>query len=248
MTFRVIPGRDRAVSVTDWLTSHHSFSFGDHYDPSNTHHGVLLVNNHDVVTPLQGFDTHPHRESEIVTWVTTGSLVHQDSEGHSGIVYPGLAQRMSAGTGVQHAERNDTWPQRPDAGSTPVRFVQMWIMPDEPGLAPSYAQQEVETELIDGRLVAIASGDPRHDSAIRIANRSATLHAARLAPGSAVTLPTARFTHVYVTRGRLGFADETVGEGDAIRATDVGGEPLVATTDAEVLIWSMDAELRDLLG
>lgn len=248
MGLMVIPGADRAVSTTDWLTSQHSFSFGDHYNPSNTNHGVLLVNNDDVVSPLQGFDTHPHRESEIVTWVTSGSLVHQDSEGHSGIVYPGLAQRMSAGTGVLHSERNDSWEQRATAGTTPVRFIQMWIMPDQAGLAPSYAQHEVEAELTDGRLVAVASGDPRVDSAIRIANRSATLCVARLVGGTAVNLPTARFSHAYVARGSVSVAGRVLSEGDALRGTDVGGEQVTATADAELLIWSMDRDLRELMG
>ncbi|MFW0794259.1 pirin family protein [Gordonia sp. CPCC 205515] len=248
MTFWVIPGQDRLVSDTEWLTSRHSFSFGDHYDPSNTNHGVLLVNNDDVVSPLQGFDQHPHRESEIVTWVTSGSLVHQDSEGNSGIVYPGLAQRMSAGTGVLHSERNDTWEQLSTAGTTPTRFVQMWIMPDESGLAPSYAQHEVEAELVDGRLVAVASGDPTVDSAIRIANKSATLHAVRLTAGSTVSLPTARFSHAYVTRGSVDVGGHRLDEGDAVRGTDVGGEPITATADAELLIWSMGRDLRELMG
>ncbi|GAB89519.1 pirin family protein [Gordonia rhizosphera] len=248
MGFRVIPAGDRPVTTTDWLTSRHSFSFGDHYDPSNTHHGVLLVNNDDVVAPLQGFDPHPHRESEIVTWVTSGSLVHQDSAGHSGIVYPGLAQRMSAGTGVEHSERNDTWPHRPQAGGQPVRFVQMWVMPDELGLAPSYSQLDIGDELIDGRLVAVASGDPALDSAIRIANRTTTLYAARIGGGSSIRLPSARHTHVFVTRGAVTLADAALTEGDAVRGADLGGEQLTATVDAEVLIWAMDRDLRDLMS
>ena len=97
---------DRGTSTTDWLDSKHSFSFGDYYDPSNTHHGLLLVNNDDVVAPGTGFDTHPHRDMEIVTWVLQGSLEHRDSMGNAGVIYPGLAQRMSAGTGVLHSEKN----------------------------------------------------------------------------------------------------------------------------------------------
>mgnify|MGYP002651778209 CR=1 FL=1 len=91
---------DRAATKISWLDSKHSFSFSDHYDPANTHHGLLLVNNDDIVTPGMGFDTHPHQDMEIVTWVLRGSLVPQDSTGHSGVIYPGLAQRMSAGRGI----------------------------------------------------------------------------------------------------------------------------------------------------
>src|ERR1700756_2069124 len=106
---------DRAVTTTSWLNSKHSFSFGDHYDRGNTHHGLLLVNNDDVVAPATGFDTHPHRDTEIVTWVLSGSLTHRDSAGNSGVTYPGLAQRMSAGTGILHSEKNES-------ASEPVHF------------------------------------------------------------------------------------------------------------------------------
>jgi redox-sensitive bicupin YhaK (pirin superfamily) len=119
---------DRAATRLGWLDSKHSFSFGRRYDPANTHHGLLLVNNDDTVKPGTGFETHPHRDMEIVTWVLQGSLVHQDSEGHTGVIYPGLAQRMSAGTGILHSEKNDSWrladPDQPGAVHTnPVHFV-----------------------------------------------------------------------------------------------------------------------------
>src|SRR4051812_21250301 len=152
---------DRAATRLDWLDSKHSFSFGRHYDPSNTHHGLLLVNNDDVVSPGTGFETHPHRDMEIVTWVLAGSLVHQDSTGHAGVIYPGLAQRMSAGTGILHSEKNDAWRLEPDRGSDePVHFVQMWVLPDEAGITPGYEQLEVEDELLRGGLVPVASGMP----------------------------------------------------------------------------------------
>src|SRR3954471_19203200 len=83
-----------------WLDSRHSFSFGGHYDPSNTHHGLLLVSNDDVIRAGTGFDTHPHQDMEIVTWVLSGAVEHKDSTGRKGIIYPGLAQRMSAGSGI----------------------------------------------------------------------------------------------------------------------------------------------------
>ena len=122
---------DRFATDLGWLDSEHSFSFGHHHDPANTHFGLLLVSNDDVVAPGTGFETHPHRDMEIVTWVLDGGLVHQDSEGHSGVIYPGLAQRMSAGTGILHSEKNDSW--RLTGGDThtePVHFIQMWVVPD----------------------------------------------------------------------------------------------------------------------
>jgi redox-sensitive bicupin YhaK (pirin superfamily) len=93
----------RARTTTSWLQSHHSFSFGRHHDPHNTHFGLLLVSNDDIVAPGTGFQTHPHQDMEIVTWVLRGQLVHQDSEGNADVIYPGLAQRMSAGASMSFA-------------------------------------------------------------------------------------------------------------------------------------------------
>src|ERR1700759_1317045 len=184
---------DRTVTTTSWLNSRHSFSFGDHYDPGNTHHGVLLVSNDDIVAPARGFDTHPHRDMEIVTWVLDGSLAHRDSAGNSGVIYPGLAQRMSAGNGITHSEKNAS-------DTEPVRFVQMWVQPDVAGIEPGYQQHAIEDDELEGRLVTIASGIPGHDAAITIHNRSAALHAARLPAGAELTLPAAPYLHLYVAR------------------------------------------------
>ena len=160
---------DRAATKIDWLDSKHSFSFSHHYDPANTHHGLLLVNNDDVVKPGTGFDTHPHRDMEIVTWVLRGSLVHQDSTVHSGVIYPGLAQRMSAGRGILHSEKNDSWTLTGEQNhSEPVHFVQMWVVPDEAGGTPGYQQLEIDDELLRGGLVTIASGMPEHKNATAI--------------------------------------------------------------------------------
>lgn len=239
---------DRYQTRIDWLDSKHSFSFSHHDHPDNTHHGILLVNNDDIVLPGSGFETHPHRDMEIVTWVLQGSLVHQDSEGNSGVIYPGLAQRMSAGTGILHSEKNDAWRQGVgDVHEEPVRFIQMWVLPDEAGIAPSYEQMEIDDELMRGSLVPVASGRPGHETAIRIKNRHAALWAARLAPGQSVIVPDAPFNHLFVARGEadLEGAGPLV-EGDAVRLTGTGGQRLTATTPdgAEVLIWEMHATAR----
>ncbi|MFF5212839.1 pirin family protein [Streptosporangium sp. NPDC000396] len=238
---------ERFVTDIAWLDSKHSFSFGGHYDADNTHHGVLLVNNDDIVRPGSGFDTHPHRDMEIVTWVLQGSLVHQDSEGHSGVIYPGLAQRMSAGTGILHSEKNDSWRlQGGTAHDEPVHFVQMWVVPDEPGIVPGYEQLEIEDELLAGGLVPVASGMAKHDgaSAIRIKNRYAALHAARLRPGQSVQLPEAPFLHLFVPRGTVTLEGAgTLGTGDAVRFTATGGQRVTATEPAEILVWEMHAAI-----
>ena len=224
---------DRFATRLDWLDSRHSFSFGPHYDAGNTHHGLLLVNNDDRVDAGTGFETHPHRDMEIVTWVLSGSLVHQDSTGNNGVVYPGLAQRMSAGTGILHSEKADR---------DPVHFVQMWVLPDEAGIDPGYEQLEVDDELLRGGLVPVASGRPGHEAAIRIRNRSAALHAARLREAASVELPEAPFVHLYVAAGDVELEGTgTLFAGDAARLTATGGQRVTAMGPAEILAWEMHA-------
>src|SRR5262249_49799465 len=236
---------DRFKTHINWLDSKHSFSFSSHWDASNTHHGLLLVNNDDIVTPGAGFDTHPHRDMEIVTWVLQGSLVHQDSEGNKGVIYPGLAQRMSAGTGILHSEKNDAWRHGVgDVHDEPVRFIQMWVLPDEPGIRPGYEQLEIADELLHGGLIPVASGMEKHAdaAAIRIKNRYAALHAARMQPEDGVTVPDAPYVHLFVARGTVDLEGAgLLQEGDAVRLTGVGGQTLSAVDPAEVLIWEMHA-------
>src|SRR5687768_18340230 len=220
---------DRFHTRLPWLESHHSFSFPRHYDPSNTGHGLLLVNNDDIVKGGTGFSTHPHQDMEIVTWGLSGELEHKDSVGHKGLLYPGLAQRMSAGRGIWHSEMNPR-------GDTDVHFVQMWILPDTERVDPSYEQLDINAELGQGGLVPIASGRG-HDAAISIRQKDAVLWGGRLLPGETVSAPDARMAHVFVARGDLDF--QGVGRleaGDAVRLT-AGGAPLLTAgpEGAEIL-------------
>ncbi len=236
----------RFESNFGWLDSKHSFSFGHHDDRGNTHHGLLLVNNDDIVDPGTGFETHPHRDMEIVTWVLEGSLVHQDSTGHNGVIYPGLAQRMSAGRGILHSEKNDSWRLAGHVHRDPVHFVQMWVVPDESGITPGYEQLEIEHELLAGGLVPVASGMTKHDgeAAIRIKNRYAALYAARLSPGQSIQMPEAPYLHLFVPRGSVSLEGAgTLGTGDAVRFTATGGQRLTAVEPAEILVWEMHAGL-----
>ena len=235
---------ERFSTRISWLDSKHSFSFGQHYDPDNTHFGLLLVSNDDVVAPGAGFETHPHRDMEIVTWVLDGALVHQDSEGHNGVIYPGLAQRMSAGTGILHSEKNDAWRLTGEAATdVPVHFVQMWVLPDQARLDPGYEQLDIGAELAGGGLVVVASGRAEHRdaSAIRIQQRDAALYAARLSAGESVPLPLAPYAHVYVAKGAVELeAAGRLGTGDSGRVTGSEGQRLTAVDGpAEVLVWEM---------
>jgi redox-sensitive bicupin YhaK (pirin superfamily) len=230
---------ERFRTRAGWLDSQHSFSFAGHYAADNTHFGLLLVSNDDVVAPGTGFETHPHQDMEIVTWVLDGGLVHQDSTGHNGLIHPGLAQRMSAGTGILHSEKNDA--------EHPVRFVQMWVVPDESGIVPGYEQLDITDELGRGGLVTVASGMEKHaaERAIRIRNRFAALHAARLSDGDSVTLPVSPYSHLYVARGAVELEGSgALGTGDAARVTQAEGQRVSAVGgSAEVLVWEMHAGL-----
>jgi quercetin 2,3-dioxygenase len=229
---------DRFRTRTGWLDSRHSFSFSTHYDPANTGFGLLLVSNDDLVAPGTGFSTHPHRDMEIVTWVLSGELEHKDSQGNAGVIYPGLAQRMSAGTGIWHSEMNPR-------GEDPVHFVQMWVPPDTERIDPGYEQLDVTAQLDRGGLVPVASGRG-HDAAIAIQQEGAALWAGRLRAAEQVRVPDARFVHLFVARGAVELEGAgALAAGDAVRLTAAGTPALTAgPAGAEVLLWEMDEERR----
>ena len=227
------PAAERFHTEIDWLDSWHSFSFGEFYDPRNTHHGLLRVLNDDVVAPGRGFGMHPHRDMEIVTWV----LDHRDTEGNVGLITRNVAQRMSAGTGIRHSETNASTTE-------PVHLLQMWVPPDTPGIPPGYEQQDVSDRLEPDVLFPLASGREDH-AAIHIHQRDATLWVARLAPGHVVTLPAAPFVHVFVAEGTAELpGSPPLGTGDAARLVDAGAIDLTAGDDgAHVVVWETYATL-----
>lgn len=221
-----------------WLDSHHSFSFSNRYDFPNTHHGLLLVNNEDVVKPNMGFPIHTHHDMEIVTWVLDGELAQKDSEGNTGILYPGLAQRMSAGTGIWHSEMN--LQQDKD-----VHFIQMWVPPDTKSVNPSYEQLDINRELERGGLIQIASGRG-HDAAISIKQKGAVLWGGRLKPGESVQVPDAPYVHLFIAKGSVDLEGASLlNTGDAVRLAAAGVRHLTADagTGAEILIWETSHDL-----
>jgi redox-sensitive bicupin YhaK (pirin superfamily) len=231
MTIVVHRAAERFHTRTGWLDSWHSFSFGPHYDPENTHHGLLLVLNDDVVAPGTGFGMHGHRDMEIVTWVLEGAVEHRDSEGNHGVIEPGLAQRMSAGHGIRHSEMNPS-------ATLPVHLVQMWVLPDTEGIDPGYEQRSVGDALQTGELVAIASGRG-HEGAVSIHQRDAVCWVGRLGPGAAAAVPDAPHVHVFVARGSADLAGAgPLDEGDSARLVAAGTPALTAGPGgAEVVIW-----------
>ena len=232
MTIAVQKAADRFHTDIDWLDSKHSFNFGGHYRAGDEGHGLLLVNNDDTVAAGGGFGTHGHRDMEIVTWVLSGTLEHHDSEGNNGVLYPGLAQRMSAGRGIRHSEMNAS-------DSEPVHFVQMWVLPDTAGVDPGYEQLDINEALAGGQLVPIASGKG-HEGAVKIHQRDAVLWGGRLAAGATVELPSDEHVHVFVALGDGSLSDgPSLETGAAVRIT--GKQTLRFTAGAEgaeLLVWA----------
>jgi redox-sensitive bicupin YhaK (pirin superfamily) len=231
------PAGRRFHTAAAGIDSWHSFSFGSHHHSANTHHGLLLANNEDRIEAGRGYDSHAHRDMEILTWVLSGVLVHRDSEGGVGVVGPGQIQRLSAGTGVRHSEYA--------SASGDLHLIQMWVPPDEFGRPPSYDQAEVDPNRLANALVPVASG-LAHDAGeavLRIRNRQAALLIGRLDPGRAVDLPDAPYIQLFVARGTVQLAGiGSVSSGDAVRLAAAGPRQVTGSDTgetAEILVWEM---------
>src|SRR5215210_7150135 len=179
-----------------WLDTYHTFSFDQYYDPSFMGFRDLRVINEDRVHPGHGFPTHGHRDMEIITYVLEGSLEHKDSIGTGSVIRPGEVQRMSAGTGVRHSEHNHSQ-------SEAVHLLQIWIMPDQQSIAPSYEQKTYTDDEKRGRLRLIASPDGS-DNSVTI-HQDARVYAALIEPGQEILhqLDANRHAWVQVARGAI---------------------------------------------
>ena len=226
------PADARGKADFGWLDSRHSFSFGEYSDPAHMGFGPLRVINEDWVAPGTGFDTHPHRDMEIVTYVLSGALEHKDSLGSSSIIRPGEVQRMTAGTGIRHSEYNPLADQV-------VHLLQIWILPDRRGHVPGYEQKPVAVADRPGRLHLIA-GPQGGDGAVRI-NQDASIHAGRLAIGDRVEFPLAdgRGAWVQVARGAVAVNGLALTAGDAVAAREEDRLAIVAEQDAEILVFDL---------
>ncbi len=215
-----------------WLDTRHTFSFGAYYDPEHMGFRALRVINDDRVAAGAGFPSHPHRDMEILTYVLEGALEHKDSMGNGSIIRPGDVQRMSAGTGVVHSEFNHS-------NTEPLRFLQIWIVPDGRGLSPEYEQRAFGTEERRGRLRLVASPDGSEGSLT--IHQDARLYAALIASGESVShaLAPNRCAWVHVARGTLRMGDLELREGDGAAITDTRSIDLTGIDAAEVLLFDL---------
>jgi redox-sensitive bicupin YhaK (pirin superfamily) len=231
------PAAERGHAQHGWLDSRHTFSFADYHDPAHMGFRALRVINEDHVQPGAGFPTHPHADMEIVTYVLAGALEHKDSMGTGSVIRPGDVQRMSAGTGVTHSEFNAS---RTEA----VHLLQIWILPAQRRLPPSYEQRAFSTAERRGRLRLIAAPDGA-DGSVTV-HQDVRLYATLLAPGDRVThgVVPGRHAWVQVARGRVRLNGTPLvpGDGAAVsdeRALELTGEPAPAADTAEVLLFDL---------
>ena len=224
---------ERGGANLGWLNSKHTFSFGHYYDPDHIGFGPLRVINEDRVAPAGGFPTHPHADMEIISYVLEGGLEHRDSLGTGSVIKPGDIQRMTAGTGVRHSEYNAS-------DTDPVHFLQIWIVPEQQGLAPSYEQKSFSDDDKRGKLRLIGSRDGR-DGSVTI-NQDVALYAATLEDGDAVRhdLDMGRGTWVQVVRGSVRLNGEVLSAGDGASVTTAGTLELSAVEGGgEVLLFDL---------
>ncbi len=225
-------GEDRGRVVLDWLDSRHSFSFGHYYDPKHMGFRALRVINDDRVSPGGGFATHPHRDMEIITYVLDGTLEHADSLGNGSEIRAGEVQRMTAGTGVTHSEFNHSQ-------VAPVHLLQIWILPAEKGLAPSYEQRAFAPEQKRGRLTLVAAHDGR-DGALTV-HQDAEIYAALLDAGKSVShrLAAGRHAWLHLAHGAVVLNGHALTEGDGAAVSDEEVLAISAETDAELLLFDL---------
>lgn len=215
-----------------WLNTFHTFSFGDYYDPSFMGFRSLRVINEDFVRGGRGFPTHGHRDMEIITYILSGALEHRDSMGNGSVIRPGDVQRMSAGTGVTHSEAN---PSREEA----VHLLQIWILPAEQGLTPSYEQKVFTEEQKRGRLCLIASADGSEDSVT--VHQDASVYASVLSKADEVVhaLTTGRHAWLQVARGGVSLNGEPLNQGDGAAISTEEAIAIRGREDAEVLLFDL---------
>ena len=216
-----------------WLNTYHTFSFDQYYDPRYMGFRSLRVINEDFVAPGRGFPMHGHRDMEIITYILEGALKHEDSMGNGSVIQPGDVQRMTAGTGVRHSEKNALDSQR-------VHLLQIWILPNAESLTPGYEQKAFSEEERRGQLRLIASGDARDDS-VHL-NQDVSLFASILDEGQEVErmMDPKRYGWIQVARGAIDVNGERAGQGDGVVVVGESNLKIRAQEPAEILLFDLE--------
>lgn len=208
-----------------WLQSQHSFSFGHYYDPEHMGLSVLRVINDDIVQAGRGFDTHGHRDMEIISYVVSGAVEHKDNQGNKTRIPAGDVQRMSAGTGIMHSEYNPS-------STEDVNFLQIWVLPEQKGIAPSYAQKTIEQQ---GQLTPLVT--PTGQAGSLSINQNMSMYRLVLGASEVFTLQSKLgFGYLHVVKGQLSVGKDIFEKGDAFATKEKEAIELTASSDLEA-IW-----------
>ena len=223
---------DRGQSDIGWLNTRYSFSFSRYYDPQHMGFRSLRVINDDRISPAAGFGRHPHQDMEIITWVLSGELAHEDSTGSKAVLKAGHVQRMSAGTGIVHSEFNPS-------KTEPVHLLQIWIEPNELGIAPRFEDLPITPEEVAGNLRLIASPDGRNGSSV--IQQDALVYISALTEGQEVQLPLAAGRHawVQVAAGQVELNGNTLETGDGAAISEVKLLTLRGTAKSDILLFDL---------
>lgn len=229
---KIRKAHERGHADHGWLDTWHTFSFADYHDPEQVGYSSLRVINDDRVAPGGGFPTHPHRDMEIVTYVLAGALEHQDSMGNGTVIQPGEVQRMSAGAGIRHSEFNAS-------KSEAVHLLQIWIMPSQNGLTPSYEQKFFDRAEKLGKLRLVASPDGR-DGSVTI-HQDAKIHAALIDPEHSAehALAQDRRAYLHVAQGEVSLNGQALQAGDGARIEGETKLHLKSGSSAEILLFDL---------
>ncbi len=232
---KIHPNKERGLSQTSWLESYHSFSFGDYYDPSNRGYGSLRVINDDIIAPATGFDSHPHRDMEIITYVINGSLEHRDSMGNHFIIKAGDVQRMSAGTGIVHSEHNSST-------NDAVRLLQIWFHPHTKNLNPSYEQKSFDKLSKTNQLKLIVSSNGDNDS-LKI-NQDLKIYSSILNQNNELNYQTTtnRLVWLQLINGSIKLENHLLSSGDGALVKEQTAINIIGqSTEAEFLLFDFSA-------
>jgi quercetin 2,3-dioxygenase len=223
---------DRGKGKIDWLDSRFTFSFGDYYDPAFESFGPLRVINEDWIKGDAGFPPHPHRDMEIVTYILDGAIAHKDSTGGGGTIRPGEIQRMSAGSGIVHAEFNAS-------ATETCHLLQIWIMPSQRGIAPGYEQKTIDAQAVHNNFARIAAPEPR-ETEVRLV-QDAEIWAAKLEAGVEAIHPLAqgRRAWLQVAKGEVVLDGQVLKAGDAAAITDQAQIAVKSNAPSEVLLFDL---------
>jgi len=199
---QIIKAHEHHQNKTDWLSTYYHFSFADYFDPKKMNYGPLRVFNDDTIQPATGFDFHPHRDMEIITYVIDGELEHQDSNGNQGIIGSGEIQVMTAGSGILHSEYNRSQEK-------PLKLLQMWVLPDSKGLAPSWLQKKYSKDQRLDKLLQVVSPLDLNKNGTLTIHQDASFYVSSLTPGAEIshTLQPGRKVYVFVIDGEIQIND-----------------------------------------